>query len=275
MISFIHFKPKEPPQVSQTSLAEGQSAVETPKQRVQRKVIAQRKKRHRVCNDDEARSARVQEMTNAIERSHKRLREGREQALQLRRDLSEMNDKAILEIAKTKEDSRRVFSELEELQRVKDKEFREWVRSITNSSRQTSEKVRGISDTRSSPGNQDVGRSKENDGESSSQAAGLKEEPEKECSTLSGKSLRDGSSENERALKNDLERKNHVCESASKNEQVWHVYLFLSEPSVYLPSALIFWVAGKGGIGKLICFLNIAYVRIPTYPFTFSGGAKF
>ena len=206
----------------QTSLAEGQNAVEIPKQRVEHKVIAQRKKRHRVCNYDEARSARVEEMTNAIELSHKRLREGRERALQLRRDLSEMNDKAILEIAKTMEDSRRVFSELEELQREKDKEFREWVRSITN----TSEKVRGISDTRSSPGNQDVGRSKENDGESSSQAAGLKGKPEKERSTLSGKSLRDGSSENERALKNDHERKNHVCESASKNEQVWHIYLF-------------------------------------------------
>lgn len=206
----------------QTSLAEGQNAVEIPKQRVEHKVITQRKKRHRVCNDDEARSARVQEMTNAIELSHKRLREGRERALQLRRDLSEMNDKAILEIAKTMEDSRRVFSELEELQREKDKEFREWVRSITN----TSEKVRGISDTRSSPGNQDVGRSKENDGESSSQAAGLKGKPEKEHSTLSGKSLRDGSSENERALKNDPERKNHVRESALKNEQVWHIYLF-------------------------------------------------
>lgn len=206
----------------QTSLAEGQNAVEIPKQRVEHKVIAQRKKRHRVCNDDEARSARVQEMTNAIELSHKRLREGRERALQLRRDLSEMNDKAILEIAKTMEDSRRVFSELEELQREKDKEFREWVRSITN----TSKKVRGISDTRSSPGNQHVGRSKENDGESSSQAAGLKGKPEKEHSTLSGKSLRDGSSENERALKNDPERKNHVRESALKNEQVWHIYLF-------------------------------------------------
>ena len=82
---------------------------------------------------DKASIDRVQAMIAAQDRGLKRLRRGREQALETARVFSRIRRRAALEFAESSEESRRVISHLNEVQRTKERELREWVESIKES----------------------------------------------------------------------------------------------------------------------------------------------
>ena len=99
-----------------------------------RKAAFMRRPKRKLLNTlEKAGFDRIQSMIAAQERGLRRLRRGRERALETARMLHKIRRREALEFAESSDDSRQVFSELQELQRMKERELREWVRSITKS----------------------------------------------------------------------------------------------------------------------------------------------
>lgn len=99
-----------------------------------RKAAFMRRPKRKLLNTlEKAGFDRIQSMIAAQERGLRRLRRGRERALETARVLHKIRRREALEFAETSDESRRVFSELQELQRIKERELRKWVRSITKS----------------------------------------------------------------------------------------------------------------------------------------------
>ncbi|XP_015778103.1 PREDICTED: uncharacterized protein LOC107355996 [Acropora digitifera] len=99
-----------------------------------RKAAFMRRPKRKLLNTlEKAGFDRIQSMIAAQERGLRRLRRGRERALETARVLHKIRRREALEFAESSDESRRVFSELQELQRMKERELREWVRNITKS----------------------------------------------------------------------------------------------------------------------------------------------
>lgn len=169
----------------------------------ERQITSPRKKIRRVPDPtEEGRAETIQAMIAAHEQGLQRLREGRIRALQARKELDRIRQRDALEMAETREASRLAFSRLNVLKREKQKELRDWVRSIRSNNRETSFKATDQSETdmrTSREGNEDSGGAvleetkldpvsqcaKDNSGELSSEAVGLAKKPGLECSGLS------------------------------------------------------------------------------------------
>ena len=104
------------------------------KKMTDRKAAFMRRPKRKLLNTlEKAGFDRIQSMIAAQERGLRRLRRGRERALETARVLHKIRRREALEFAESNDESRRVFSELQELQRMKERELREWVRNITKS----------------------------------------------------------------------------------------------------------------------------------------------
>ena len=222
------------PIVSQTPPAECHRAVQAVVQRVQRRVTAQRQKKVKVSGVVEGeRAARLQEMIATHEQALKRLRMGRLRALESERAFIRMRKKDALEYAKSSENSRRVFAHLKEVERRKHRELQEWVESIKNRSRETSEKLQQTSEMKASMDRtENVGRpelaypaphyAKQDGAESSSRAFLPGEKSGKEGTGLIQSDT--SCSENGETVGKYLEQTNAAGVAGPQNEQVWILF---------------------------------------------------
>lgn len=215
----------------QTPPVECQPPVETILQRVQRQAKAQRQKKVKVSAVvGEARAARFQEMIAAHEQGLQRLRMGRKRALESARVFARIRQRAALEYAETKENTRQMILHFQEKQRTKHRELQEWVESVTKASRETWGKLRETSKMKASVDtNENVGRpeladpapqcAKQDGAESSSKAVLLGKKPEEEGRGLSQSDT--SCSGNVGTVEKTLKQTNAAGVACRQNEQVW------------------------------------------------------